>query len=85
MTDTAELTHLDESILKDECKCEVKHTVTVCSYEVTHIFMCCEFQELSCWNAIKGMIERTDWKHRRSLTCALCGKPAEHCWSIRPV
>lgn len=85
MTNTAELTHLDESILEDECECEVNHVETTCSYKVTHLYTTCIFSELGCWNSTKRLIESNYWNLRFLMTCSKCKRPAEDCWTIRPV
>lgn len=85
MSDTAELTHLDESILEDDCKCECPHTVTKCSYEVTHLHSSCAFSELVCWNAIKYVLNTPEWRNRLRASCSVCGRPLGVCWTIRPV
>ena len=85
MMDTAELTHLDESIMADECKCEVKHRETVCSYQVTHYYQDCEASELICWNAARHRMSTVEYTNRDLFDCAACHRPAEDCWIIRPV
>lgn len=85
MTNTAELTHLDESILEDECKCEVNHVVTTCSYQVTHLHRTCEWAQLCCWNATAAIFETEEWKTRHEFSCTECGRAGEDCWTIRPV
>lgn len=85
MSDTAELTHLDESILEDECKCEVNHVETVCSYTVTHHWQDCQESQLICWNAARHLMGTFEWRNIERYNCVLCKRPAEDCWTIRPV
>lgn len=73
-----------ENLFNEECKCEINHTHTSCSVEVTHarIVSCTGNRLLMCQNAASGT---NRWIEERSGTCAVCGNNVADCWAVVPV
>lgn len=74
-----------EDLLNDDCKCEVRHLQTVCSYKVTHRQKSCFFDVLTCLNSALKMMQDEEYVNRFGRQCGYCRSDLEDCWQILPV
>jgi hypothetical protein len=75
-----------EHALDDDASCEVKHTQTVCSIEVTHRVTWCKGAKLVCASSVYDPVAGTLAKmERTSSVCRDCERPPRLCWQVVPV
>lgn len=73
-----ELIVLEE--LEDSVRCEMSHTNTVCSHEVTHLAVDCRRDFFVCKVAYTVISAMRD----SGSECAHCSRKAADCWRVMP-
>jgi hypothetical protein len=67
-----------EELFNEESKCQMKHTHSSCTTEVTHVAIDCKKQVLVCANGAELIEKMIKLKH----ACRACNKSAADCWRL---
>jgi hypothetical protein len=81
MIDLQEQVDLEELVGSSDLDCEMNHSDTECTVEVTHMAIDCKRGRFVCTTAAISILERM----ANAVTCVHCMKYGRECWRVVPV